>query len=232
MKIIKRLAVAVLVVCSFMFVAPMITTTTQTGAYTVEAASKPKMKVKLKKAKQQGQYYIVEGKVYNKTNSKLDFARVDIKLYSKKNKKGYITRGYDSIMWMDKKGTWKFSGKIYVGNKKVKSYKASAEGTYYRKAGYTKLSSKVTSFKKKTSYGFDEVTVKGKIQNKTGKKLKSIFVTYAFYDKSGNILSTRFCGYYKGYKNKKKFTTKEQSHLMAPNLKVKKCKIVEVHGWT
>lgn len=230
----KKLTVALLIVCSFMFVAPVFITSFETTGYTVEAASNPKMQVKVTKAKKEGYYYVVEGKVYNKTKSKLDSAVLTINLYGKKNKKQKITTHKDSIMWMDAKGTWKFCEKIYVGNKKIKSYKVSASGHYYKKSSYTysKFKTKITSTKKTTStYGYDTINIKGTIKNKTGKKMKSVFVTYAFYDKKGNIISTRFIGYYKGYKNNKTFNIKESSHLSYSSLGVKKCKIVNVEAF-
>ena len=242
MKLLKKLTVALLIACSFMLVMPVVSPLF-TESYTVNAAStssKPKMKVKVTTAKQSGKYYIVKGKVYNKTNKNLSSASVEIELQDKNKKTITTTTNY--VCWMDKKGTWKFSTKIYVGDKKVKKYKVSANGTYFKKSTYSKLTTKVSSVKKKKTYssGYTSYTVKGSIKNKTGVTLKSIYATYAFYDKSGNLLSTRFCGYYSGSEGKlgknglkknKKINVKENSHLIDSSLKVKKCKIIEAHGY-
>ncbi len=243
MKLFKKLAVALLITCSFMLVVPAFAPLFA-DTYTVQAASKPKMQVKVTKAKQQGKYYIVEGKVYNKTKSKLDSAILTINLYSKKNKKSKITTYRNSITYMGKKDVWKFSSTIYVGNKKVKSYKASAKGVYLKRASYqyTKLkTSKVKMTKKSKSSIYDSIKLKGKITNKTGKKLSDVFATIVYYDKKGNIVDTVFVGWYNGkngnkkykfsLKNKKSFNFNETYNIKS-SYKVKKAKIVDVYGYS
>lgn len=236
MKLFKKLTVALLIACSFMLVMPVVVPSVSNNGYVVEAASKPKMKYKINKAKQSGNYYIVKAKVYNKSNKNLDAASIKVDLYDKNGDK--ITYGYESIMWMDAKGTWKVAMKIPVGTSKVKKYKVTVDGYYFSTSAYTKLKTTVKKVTKKTtkssSYvggSYDQLTVKGEVKNKTGVKLTSVYVTYAFYNKDGNIVGTRFCGYYKGYKKNKKFTVKETSHFIDSAVGAKTCKMIEAHGY-
>ena len=76
----------------------------------------------------------------------------------------------------------------------------------------------------------DTYEIKGTIKNKNNSKLTDVFATYAFYDNSGNVVGTRFCGYYKGYKKGQKFSFKETCNIES-DLNAVKCKVVEVHGF-
>lgn len=203
---------------------------------TVKVTKSPKLSAKAN-IKRSGNITYIEAKVKNKTNSNLDNAIISVDLYNASNKK--IGTVSSSIFWIDAAGTWKTTMQYYSSKEVIKYCKVSnLSGSYNSNHfAYTKFTSLVSSCKKTSSYNsngrrLDTYTVKGKIQNKTGKKIKSVFVTYGFYDKNGNILSTRFCGYYKGYKNKAKFKIKEKSHNIDSSYGAVTCKIVEVHGYT
>jgi hypothetical protein len=199
----------------------------------VKVNKTPKLTYKVTSAKQNGGCYTIEGKVYNKTNTDIESALIKFDLYdASKNK---ITTVTDSIMWIDAAGTWKFKITSYVGDKTVKSYKNSyLKGSYFNvSTKYTKYTKFNTSIKLKktesTSYS-TTYQISGKLQNNNGTKLTDVFATYAFYDKNGNVIATRFCGYYDGVKKGKKISFKETAYL-DPSLKAVTCKVVEVHGY-
>ena len=198
---------------------------------TVKVTKSPKLTYKVTSAKQSGDWYIIQGKVYNKTHSDLDSVAIQFNLYDKNKKK--ITTAYDSVYWLDDAGTWKFYIKTYVGSKKVKSYKKSElKGNYNTYVNnLTKFTTKITSMKAQKTYSSENLyKIKGTIKNNNNSKLTDVFATYAFYDKSGNLVGTSFRGYYKGYKKGAKFNFSESAYIESA-LKVKKCKVVEVHGY-
>ena len=197
---------------------------------TVKVTKNPVLTYRITTAKKSGNYYIIEGRVFNKTKTDLDYAYVEFNLYDKNNEK--ITYTNDSTYWIDDAGTWRFYCKAYVGTQTVKSYKnVELSGTYYDAYDAETKFEKTVSMKtvsRNTNTKTYKIT--GTIKNKNGQKVDHVFATYAFYDKEGRVVATRFCGYYDGYKNgtSVKF---EESATIESALGAVKCKVVEAHSW-
>lgn len=209
----------------------------------VKVTKTPTLKANIKKSYlNEDGTYVVEGYVKNETYSKLDDARIQVTAYDENGKE--LGKSSKSIWWMDSRGQWKVKVEIYVGrNVNVASYKTSLSGSFFRESQYNpNFKTKVTKLSK-TGESY-KATVK--FTNKNNAKLSSVYATYAFYDKKGNIIGTRFCGYYKnsvvpstgkkvkgalgnGLKKNKSFTASET--LGYPSYEVTNCKIVEVHGY-
>jgi hypothetical protein len=195
----------------------------------VKVNKTPKLEYKVTSAKQDERYYVIEGKVYNKTNTAIDSALIKFDLYD--GSKNKITTATDSIIWIDAAGTWKFKITSYVGDKTVKSYKNS-----YLKGSYFSASTKYTKFNtsiklKKTESNSYSTTyqISGKLQNNNGTKLTYVFAIYAFYDKNGNVIATTFHGFDEEVKNGKEINFKETEYLVSS--KAVTCKVVEVLGF-
>lgn len=210
----------------------------------VKVTKTPTLKANIKKTYKQGSYYIVEGYVKNNTYAKLSDASIQVTAYDKGGKK--VGSSTNSIMWMDANGQWKVKVEVYVGNNNVAKYKTKVSGIYFNSDKYNpNFTTKVTKLTSKSSSLGTTYTATAKFTNKNKAKLTSVFATYAFYDKSGNIIGTRFCGYYKnskdskgktikgklgnGLKKNKSFTASES--LSYADYAVTKCKIVEAHGY-
>lgn len=209
----------------------------------VKVTNTPTLKANMKKA-YMDKYgdYIVEGYVKNQTYTKLQEATIKLTAYDKNGKKLGETSRY--IDYMDARGQWKVKLTIYVGkNAKVASYKTKVSGRYIRNSrSNSNITAKVTKLNKNKNL----YTTTVKFKNKNNAKLTSVFATYAFYDKKGNIIKTRFCGYYKnsvvpstgekvkgalgnGLKKNKSFTATEKTYSL--DYDIVSCKIAEAHGY-
>ena len=209
----------------------------------VKVTKTPTFKTNIKKAylDKDGDY-VVEGYVKNQTYTKLDNTRITVTLYDKKGKKLDETSRY--IDYMDARGQWKVKVKIYVGkNANVASYKTTVSGGYFTRSRYNpNITAKVKKLKKDgNSYS---TTVK--YTNKNNAKLTSMYATYAFYDKKGNIVKTYLDGWRANYvssttgkkvkgelgnglKKNKSFTATNQ--IISIDYDIANCKIAEAHGY-
>lgn len=197
---------------------------------TVKVTKNPVLTYRITTAKKSGNYYIIEGRVFNKTKTDLDYAYIKFDLYDNSNSK--ISSTSDSIYWIDDAGTWRFYCKAYVGSQTVKSYKnTELSGTYFDSyRAYRSFTKKVSmkTVSRNTDYKTYKIT--GTIKNTNGKKVSHVYATYAFYDKQGRVVATRFCGYYDGYKNGSSVKF-EESATIESTLGAVKCKVVEAHSW-
>lgn len=209
----------------------------------VKVTKTPTFKTNIKKAYlDKDGYYVVEGYVKNQTYTKLDNISITVTLYDKKGKKLGETSRY--IDYMDARGQWKVKVKIYVGkNANVASYKTTVSGRYFTRSRYNP---NITAKVKKLKKDGNRYSTTDKYTNKNYAKLTSMYATYAFYDKKGNIVKTYFDGWRANYvssttgkkvkgelgnglKKNKSFTATNQ--IISIDYDIANCKIVEVHGY-
>ncbi len=209
----------------------------------VKVTQTPTLKANIKKAYlDKDGYYVVEGYVKNQTYTKLKNISITVTLYDKKGKKlGETSRDID---YMDVRGQWKVKVKIYVGkNANVASYKTTVSGRYFTRSIYNP---NITAKVKKLKKDGNRYSTTVKYTNKNNAKLTSMYATYVFYDKKGNIVKTYFDGWRANYvssttgkkvkgelgnglKKNKSFTATNQ--IISIDYDIASCKIAETHGY-
>ncbi len=209
----------------------------------VKVTKTPTFKTNIKKTYlDKDGYYVVEGYVKNQTYTKLDSTSIKVTLYDKEGKKLGETSRY--IDYMDARGQWKVKVKIYVGkNANVASYKTTVSGRYFTRSRYNP---NITAKVKKLKKDGNRYSTTVKYTNKNNVKLTSMYATYVFYDKKGNIVKTYFDGWRanyvssttgkkvkgelgKGLKKNKSFTA--TNTVISIDYDIASCKIAEAHGY-
>lgn len=209
----------------------------------VKVTKTPTFKTNIKKAYlDKDGYYVVEGYIKNQTYTKLDSTNLKVTVYNKKGKKLGETLKY--IDYMDARGQWKVKAKVYVGrNANVASYKTKISGTYFAESRYNP---NITAKVKKLKKDGNKYSTTVKYTNKNNVKLTSMYATYVFYDKKGNIIKTYFDGWRadyvssttgkkvkgelgKGLKKNKSFTATNLIYSL--DYDIASCKIAEAHGY-